>query len=125
MMTAVDFLATLERMCWTYTECSEGCPLNGKCYLHDFSSCGLRLLNAEESTTNNHKEEVIRIVEQWDKDHPVKIRQSELLKMFPYADMCNDIVNICPMKVNNLFRCDAPYTDCTECRKKYWLEEVE
>lgn len=125
MMTAVDFLKTLERMCYTYTECSDGCPLEGKCYLHDFSSCGLRLLNVDGSTTNNHKEEVIHIVEQWDKDHPVKRRQGELLKMFPNADMRDDSVNICPMKVNNHFQCDAPYTACAECCKKYWLEEVE
>lgn len=112
MMTAVDFLKTVGRMCQTYKHCSDGCPMHSK-------NCDLM------QTPVHLTEEIVQIVEQWGKDHPVKTRQSELLKMFPYADMRDDIVNICPMKVNDHFRCDAPYTDCAECRKKYWLEEVK
>lgn len=31
--------------------------------------------------------EMISIVEQWSKDHPIKTRQSEFLKMFPMTYM--------------------------------------
>lgn len=112
MMTAVDFLRTASRMCQTYESCFDGCPMHSE-------NCDLM------STPIDKTEKIVQIVEQWDKDHPVKRRQSELLKMFPNADMRDNSVNICPMKVNNHFQCDAPYTACAECRKKYWLEEVE
>lgn len=131
MMTAVDFLKTLERMCYTYTECSEGCPLEGKCYLHDFSSCGLRLLNVDGSTTNNHKEEVVQIVEQWGKYHPIKTRQSELLKIFPNARKGEDNIMLhCPQTFDPNVKCNTssffPHAEgCSYCRKKYWLEEVK
>lgn len=73
----------------------------------------------------------VAIVEQWAKDHPVKTRQSEFLKMFPNADM---------QRINTLFPCIMDQTTkparcvkyerfssprkCVECRKDYWIEEV-
>ena len=68
-------------------------------------------------------EETISKVEQWAKDHPVKTRQSEFLKIFPNAD----IDNILPCDLDkNLKRghCHDDDAGCFYCKKNYWNEEV-
>lgn len=71
------------------------------------------------------------IVERWTKDHPRKTRQSELLKLFPRVSMtADDVIAFCPESMDSAFVCPIKERDhydpeCGECRKKYWLEEVE
>ena len=78
-----------------------------------------------------HPEEAVEIVERWAKEHPRKTRQSEFLKMFPRASMTADgIIAFCPENMDSAFVCPIKERDrydpeCGECRKKYWLEEVE
>lgn len=67
-------------------------------------------------------------VEQWAAEHPVKTRQSVFLEMFPNAPIFPDtgIVKMSPCEVDAVLRGNCPGVGCCpECRKKFWLAEVE
>ena len=80
-------------------------------------------------------EEIVSRVEQWAKEHPVKTRQSEFLKMFPNARIESDgMPSICPIVVDK--RCYNKDDDalccfvrdeekCRKCRRDFWLKEIE
>lgn len=79
--------------------------------------------------------EIVERVEQWAKEHPVKTRQSELLKLFHNAKIDNaGTLCICPINFdpdtykgeNKCFcihKCDD--IQCDECRRDFWLKEIE
>lgn len=79
--------------------------------------------------------EIVEQVEQWAKEHPVKTRQSEFLKMFPNARIESDgMPSICPIVVDK--RCYNKDDDalccfvrdeekCRKCRRDFWLKEIE
>lgn len=51
-------------------------------------------------------EEVVAEVEEWAKEHPVKTRQSEFLKMFPNASViANGTLGICPKSLDKNRNC--------------------
>lgn len=62
-------------------------------------------------------------VEQWAKDHPVKTRQSEFLKMFPNAAIDDGVLCISPCKIEKDIVC-VNGKSCNECCREYWLAEV-
>lgn len=72
-------------------------------------------------------EEVVAEVEEWAKEHPAKTRQSEFLKLFPYARVKKanglPIVSPCDLDVKLAGKCEG--IPCQECWKKFWLAEVE
>lgn len=77
-----------------------------------------------------HPDEAVAIVERWAKEHPRKTRQSEFLKMFPRAGRGEDgLIVFCPEDFDPKFECPlkrgSGHDLCGECRKNYWLEEVE
>lgn len=112
-MDAVEFLKTLCRMC------------NCECYNCEF---GKRLRGFETCTTwrKTHPEEAVAIVEQWAAAHPAKTRQSEFLKHYPGARITIDgFLHACPMDVSSDTGINCSAQTCTECRKKFWLAEVE
>lgn len=51
-----------------------------------------------------------------------KTRQSEFLKMFPNALMDGCTVAMCPVKVDENVDCRL---QCDDCRKDFWLAEVD
>ena len=115
-MDAVEFLKTLRRMC--NCECCSQCEI------------GKRLSVLETCTVwrRNHPDEAVAIVEKWAKEHPVKTRQSEFLKMFPDAPIYPDtgLVRVSPCQVDRALRGNCPTgIDCIECRKAFWEAEVE
>lgn len=115
MMNAVEFLKTLRRMC------------NWKCHECEF---GKRLIGFETCTTwrKTHPEEAVAIAEQWAAARPIKTRQSVFLEMFPNAPIFPDtgIVKMSPCEVDAVLRGNCPGVGCClECRKKFWLAEVE
>lgn len=127
MMDAVEFLEKRNRMCGALgDECTDKngtlCPLLvaarkvGKgCYGY----------------TKSHPAEAVEIVERWAKEHPKKTRQSKFLKVFPRVSMTADgIIAFCPDSMDSEFECPRKTRDnidpiCGECRREYWLEEVE
>lgn len=54
-----------------------------------------------------------------------RTRQSEFLGMFPNAKRCKNIIEICPTEVDIDYKACGTYSECGECRKDYWLQEVE
>lgn len=63
-MDAVEFLNEGTRMCNSHEACV-GCPM------YPIDDCCMVRMNLKQ---------MIRIVEQWSKEHPIKTRQSEFLK---------------------------------------------
>ena len=114
-MDAVEFLRTRRKLC-DDNVCGESCPL--------FYCC-------DEDIEDNRIRQVL-VVEKWGKEHPVKTRQSELLKLFPEAIMlCDEYLNICPAQLSSECRdketggCYAPGMDCVKCKRDFWLKEIE
>ena len=107
------------RMCRTHhTDCSD-CPMCNEV-------CTFFMDN-----DNTQIDEVNEIILKWCKEHPIKTRQSELLKKFPNAkiDNCGTSI-LCPQWVEKDFKCNLQSLccgglPCSECRKEYWLAEVE
>lgn len=110
-MDAVDFLNEGTRMCNNYEACV-GCPM------YPTDDCCMVRMNLKQ---------MINIVEQWAKEHPIKTRQSELLKLFPETEMIDDYVYICPSRFVEEYRevgqnCNM---DCEKCKRDFWLKEIE
>lgn len=112
-MDAVEFLKQFNRMCKTYND--DGCT---KCPAYKYR-CGEEF-DAQE-------EDGVSIVEQWAKEHPVKTRQSELLKLFPETEMIDDYICICPSRFVEGYREPAQNCnmDCEKCKRDFWLKEIE
>lgn len=71
--------------------------------------------------------EIVERIEQWAKEHPVKTRQSELLKLFPETEMIDNYVCICPSRFVEGYRevgqnCNM---NCEKCKRDFWLKEIE
>lgn len=114
MMDAVEFLKTLRRMC------------NAECRKCEFRE--VHRVNGGCSTwQKNHPEEAVAIVEQWAAEHPVKTRQSEILKMFPGAaiDEMDGCLTLNPCNFYPKMREECSGRKCYDCRREFWLAEVE
>lgn len=73
----------------------------------------------------NDCEGMVKAAEQWATEHPVKTRQSEFLKLFPNAQTDSGCLNACPMDVFGNTGIDCNKRTCFECKKAFWLAEVE
>ena len=111
-MDAVKFVKTLGRMC------------NGEC-----RECEYGKRSGFDPCTvwqYDHPEEAVAIVEKWAAAHPAKTRQSEFLKHYPGARITIDgFLHACPMDVSSDTGINCSAQTCTECRKAFWLAEVE
>ena len=122
-MDAVEFLKEKSRMCNTFNLCDGG-GYKETCELYkEGLTCA--------DYTNDYPEKAVEIVERWAKEHPKKTRQSKFLKVFPKVSMTPDgIIAFCPDSMDSEFECPRKTRDnidpiCGECRKEYWLEEVD
>ena len=116
-MDAVKFLKEKERMCNKCSACSR-CPV---CKENNGFN-----MDCEDLAIENPKE-FVAIIEKWSAEHPVKTRQSEFLKMFPDASIgVNGALVIAPCNVNTKFESEiCGIGKCEDCKKEYWLAEVE
>lgn len=74
----------------------------------------------------NDCEGMVKAAEQWAAEHPIKTRQSEFLKHYPGARITIDgFLHACPMDVSSDTGINCSAQTCTECRKAFWLAEVE
>lgn len=112
-MDAVKFIMTVIRICK-----NQGCA---KCPVCKEGMC----MVVSSGNSSESIVETISKVEQWAKDHPVKTRQSEFLKMFPNAVIDEDdgILCIKPCAIDESIGCTNG-KGCDGCRRKYWLTEV-
>ena len=107
-MDAIEFVKQLRRMN------EQGVPKN-------------RFIYPCVGQETDSPEEVVAEVEEWAKEHPIKTRQSEYLKLFPGADIDEDdgclVLN--PCNVYEKMRKECGGRKCSECRKEFWFTEVE
>ena len=119
-MDAVKFLKEEDRMCDKYKYSSDhtcsDCPCHSKRNGTDEICISLRKTDPAK---------YVEIVEKWSKEHPAKTRQSEFLKMFPNAQtLQNGALIVCPKLVDSEYEINCNGS-CIDCRKKYWLEEID
>lgn len=77
-------------------------------------------------------EEVVAEVEEWAKEHPVKTRQNVLLEQYPNANISDDgLPDVAPCQlciglIHGKSAKECEYRGlCKDCRRKFWLTEVE
>lgn len=76
-------------------------------------------------------EDVVKEVEEWSAAHPRKTRQSVFLEQWPEARVDdNEGVYICPADVSANYRdesggCAVVGVLCPDCRREFWMQEVE
>lgn len=71
--------------------------------------------------------QIVKNTEEWSAAHPRKTRQSEFLKLFPGADVCktDGCLTLNPCNVYEKMRKECAGKLCSECRRAFWLAEVE
>ena len=73
----------------------------------------------------------VKIVEQWSAAHPRKTRKSVFLEQYPEALVFDGgTLSACPVLFSSEYRnayggCASPYGSCAECRREFWMQEVE
>ena len=74
-------------------------------------------------------EDVVAEVEQWSKEHPLKTWQSVFLERYPGAEIDEGgCLMLCPLTVSADRRNrhgDCTTLKCTDCRREFWMQEVE
>lgn len=120
-MDAVKFLQERERMCNSFSTDCEGCrvdeakPVMSECYRWMFK---------------NH-ERAVKIVEEWSAAHPRKTRQSVFLEQWPETNLdVYGVSELCPMVISAAYRDSKGYcknrgSRCDDCRREFWMQEVE
>lgn len=123
-MDALEYEKARIRICQTMILKKGGCEA---CPLYNVleHKCGFAasvIPNPDIDTIKNNVDRVIK----WAKDHPIKTRQSEFLKMFPNAPKSGRVLDICPQNLNIEYmppkRCEN--ISCGACKTDYWNEEV-
>lgn len=114
-MDAVEFLKERRRMCNAQDGC-DTCPIS--------IACGDYFVNHKYTRDNTNG--MVATVEQWAKEHPAKTRQNEFLKHYPGARiLTHGCLNACPMNVFSDTGINCNAQPCFECKKDFWLAEVE
>jgi hypothetical protein len=72
-------------------------------------------------------ESIVKELEVWCKENPSNTRQAKFLKDWPDTHLDeNDVILICPCIINKEHRdVNCELTDCDDCRKEFWSQEVE
>ena len=107
-MDVVEFLRDFRRMCLSYDNCT-GCELRG-------AECS----PMEEDCDH---EKVIRVVEKWAKEHPVKTRLSELLKVLHNCRRVQGYPEHCILEYDTKQKCMG--RRCLDCKKIFWLTPIK
>lgn len=122
-MDAVKFVKEYLRMCSKFS-CCEECPA----FMTDFCT-----VNVEEQSPES-AEKIAALVEEWSAAHPRKTRQDLFLEQWPTALMDpiaeDGLLYACPTLFSSEYRdkngcCAKPNRPCAECRREFWMQEVE
>lgn len=76
-------------------------------------------------------EDVVKEVEEWSAAHPRKTRQDVFLEQWPDTYILGDgYLDVCPLEVSAAHRdvdgdCAIYNRLCTDCRREFWMQEVE
>lgn len=106
----VEFFSEFRRMCKSSSDCA-------KCEYH-----GNKCDNANEIF-----EKTVAVVEQWSREHPRKTRQDVFLEQWPEAELVDGIIDVKPCRLVAAFRLgqECHKTFCYDCRREFWMQEVE
>ena len=129
-MDAIEYLKTIKRMCELHKPICWGEDNHTPCELR--IKANAKGMSCSDYTTT-FSEEAVAIVEKWAKEHPRKTRQEKFLEMFPDALIFEGVLKIEPCELIgsklNSEECHSydefGLSGCYECRKNYWLEEIE
>lgn len=118
-MDAVKFVKEYLRMCTKVEEC-EDCPV----YKTDFCTVPAKERSQESA------EEIVELVEQWSDAHPRKTRQSVFLEQYPNARIDSQaVIYVCPADAYGDKVCpkneETFRMPCRDCRRNFWLQEVQ
>ena len=75
--------------------------------------------------------QIVKNTEEWSAAHPRKTRQSVFLEQWPTALLTKEgTFAACSMLFSSKYRnadreCASPYESCDECRREFWMQEVE
>ena len=115
-MDAVKFIKGLRRMCNVHDNCVS-CPAR---------DCECQSLeNMVEDTR------IVAIVEEWSAAHPRKTRQDVFMEQYPETQIDdNGVLGVCPAPIFHSHRTDGGRCidinrKCTDCRREFWMQEVE
>lgn len=114
-MDAVKFIEERNRMCKSFDAGCKGCPA--------FNACEGDLCCAvgQESTLDATAQ--IVMVEEWSAAHPRKTRQSVFLEHWHRAMRdTKGTLSICPQHLDEHLGCNGK---CIDCRREFWMQEVE
>lgn len=115
-MDAVKFIKGLRRMCNVHDNCVS-CPAR---------DCECQSLENMVKDTR-----IVAVVEEWSAAHPRKTRQDVFLEQYPETQIGdNGVLGVCPAPIFHSHRTDGGRCidfnrKCTDCRREFWMQEVE
>ena len=118
-MEALEFLKERKRMCRSFGGSCTGCPC-------EKVRCAL---NAHVSDDDYKR--IVAMVEEWSAAHPRKTRQSVFLEQWPEANIDDlGVLTVCPSSISISHRnahgvCTYIGSGCSDCRREFWMQEVE
>lgn len=112
-MDVTKFFSEFRQMCKSSNDCA-------KCQYH-----GDKCDNAIELF-----EKTVAMVEQWSSKHSRKTRQSVFLEQWPEAKIKDGVLQLCPCTISASHRnaqgnCATMHRQCSDCRREFWMQEVE
>lgn len=122
-MDALKFIEERQRMCKSYYDAEKG-HCSDECPAHDVQCTDLDDLSTDA-------EELVTRVEAWAAAHPRKTRQSVFLEQWPEARIGDDgVLQIYPCSISASHRnargnCVTMGRECPDCRREFWMQEVE
>lgn len=72
-------------------------------------------------------EEIVREVEEWSAANPRETRQSVFIRQHPKVTIYKGVIGIRPCQIDEDYTskyCTCDSSQCVQCRKEYWLQEV-
>ena len=118
-MEALEFLKERKRMCRSFGGSCTGCPCEKvRCVINAYVS-------------DDDYKRIVAMVEEWSAAHPRKTRQSVFLKQYPETQIDDTgVLGVCPAIISSAHRidgggCTHNRKKCSECRREFWMQEVE
>lgn len=121
-MDALKLIEERNRMCDRYWQADGDCD---DCPLVYTRECN-ELRNMVDGS-GKAVGKVVEIIEKWSKEHPRKTRQDVFLEQWPEAELVDGIIDVKPCRLVAAFRLgqECHKTFCYDCRRKFWMQEVE